>query len=234
MFSLDYRVFSSRAARRRSVAGGFVLVAVSVAVVLGVRQYAPFVSDAEQLRAWIDGFGIFAPLVLVFLQATQVVVAPVPGQVIALVSGYTFGPIAGAVYSLTGVLLGSAIAFSLAKRFGRPAVEGLLHEDVLVRFDGFVDRVGIPGLLAFVVVPGLPDDAVCFLSGLTEWRLRTFLAVITVGRLPAYAITVYAGGELATGQLEIALALIGVVVVASVGGYYKQEAIQAAIRRVRR
>jgi uncharacterized membrane protein YdjX (TVP38/TMEM64 family) len=234
MFSLDYRVFSSRAARRRSVAGGFVLVAVSVAVVLGVRQYAPFVSDAEQLRAWIDGFGIFAPLVLVFLQATQVVVAPVPGQVIALVSGYTFGPIAGAVYSLTGVLLGSAIAFSLAKRFGRPAVEGLLHEDVLVRFDGFVDRVGIPGLLAFVVVPGLPDDAVCFLSGLTEWRLRTFLAVITVGRLPAYAITVYAGGELATGQLEIALALIGAVVVASVGGYYKQEAIQAAIRRVRR
>lgn len=234
MFSPDYRVFSSRAARRRSVAGGFVLIAVSVAVVLGVRQYAPFVSDAEQLRAWIDGFGIFAPLVLVCLQATQVVVAPVPGQVIALVSGYTFGPIAGAVYSMTGVLLGSAVAFSLAKRFGRPAVEHLLHEDVLVRFDGFVDRVGIPGLLAFVLIPGLPDDAVCFLSGLTEWRLRTFLAVITVGRLPAYAITVYAGGELATGQLEIALALIGVVIVASVGGYYKQDAIQAAIRRVRR
>lgn len=234
MFSPDYRVFSSRAARRRSVAGGFVLIAVSVAVVLGVRQYAPFVSDAEQLRAWIDGFGIFAPLVLVCLQATQVVVAPVPGQVIALVSGYTFGPVAGAVYSMTGVLLGSAVAFSLAKRFGRPAVEHLLHEDVLVRFDGFVDRVGIPGLLAFVLIPGLPDDAVCFLSGLTEWRLRTFLAVITVGRLPAYAITVYAGGELATGQLEIALALIGVVIVASVGGYYKQDAIQAAIRRVRR
>nr|WP_280663818.1 VTT domain-containing protein [Halomicroarcula amylolytica] len=150
---------------------------------------------------------------------------------VALVAGYLFGPVAGTVYSLTGVLLGSTVAFSLAKRFGRPMVERLLHEDVVTRFDGFVDRVGIPGLLAFVLIPGLPDDAICFLSGLTTWRLRTFLAVIIVGRLPAYVITVYAGGELANGQVISALALIGAVILFSVIGYQKQDAIRELIQQ---
>lgn len=154
------------------------------------RRYAPFVFDTEELRLWIEQFGAFAPLVFVVVQAVQVVVAPIPGQVVALISGYLFGAVAGAVYSLVGVLIGSAIAFSLAKRYGRPFVESVLHEDVLTRYDAFVDRVGIPGLVVFVVLPGLPDDAICFLSGLTTWRLRTFLLAITVGRLPAYLITV--------------------------------------------
>ncbi len=224
------QVFASRADLRRGVLGVALLVLVLAAAYVGARQYAPFVFDTGELRRWIGQFGVFAPLVFVALQATQVVVAPVPGQVVALVAGYLFGPVAGTVYSITGVLIGSAVAFSLAKRFGRPMVERLLEEDVVTRFDGFVDRVGLPGLFVFVVIPGLPDDAICFLSGLTKWRLRTFLAVITVGRLPAYVVTVYAGGRLASGDVVTALALIAAIVVLSVVGYYKQDAIRERLQ----
>lgn len=226
---LQMQIFSSRAALRRAIALAVVMLAALVVVSVVIRTYAPFVFDAEQLRSWLDGFGVFAPLALVVIQALQVIFAPIPGQVIALVSGYAFGPVAGTAYSLAGVLLGSAIAFSLAKRFGRPMVEGLLHEDVMARFDGFVEQVGIPGLLAFVIVPGLPDDAICFLSGLTTWRLRTFLSVIIVGRLPAYVLTVYAGGELAAGQVRPALVLLGVVVGLSVLGYSQRDRVRSLI-----
>lgn len=223
------RIFSSRSARWRAVAGVALLVVAFVAVSYLVRQYFPFIFDAEQLRDWLDQFGLFAPLALILVQATQVIVAPVPGQVIALVSGYAFGPVAGTVYSLAGVLLGSAIAFTLAKRFGRPLVERLLHEDVVAQFDEFVDQVGIPGLFVFVIIPGLPDDAICFLSGLTKWRLRTFLLVIVVGRLPAYVLTVYAGGELAAGETRPALALLGALAAVSALGYYQRERIRSVI-----
>jgi uncharacterized membrane protein YdjX (TVP38/TMEM64 family) len=225
------RVFSSRAAFWRSLLGVSLLLAAFLVAYVGARQYAPFVFDVAELRAWIGQFGVFAPVVFVLVQAVQVVVAPIPGQILALVSGYLFGPTAGTIYSLTGVLLGSAVAFSLAKRFGRPAVEQLLHEDVLTRFDGFVERVGVPGLLAFVVIPGLPDDAICFLSGLTRLRLGTFLAVISVGRLPAYVLTVYAGSELATGQITTALTLIGAVILLSAIGYYKQDSIRRVVEQ---
>lgn len=233
MLQRSTQVFSSRTALRRGVLGAIAVVALLVLLSLGIQRYAPFMFDAEQLRTQVSQFGVLAPVVIVLIQAVQVVVAPVPGQVVALASGYIFGPVAGSAYSFVGVLIGSAIAFSLTKRFGRPVAERLLHEEILNRFDEFVDRVGIVGMFVFVMIPGLPDDAVCFLCGLTDWRLRTFLAVIAVGRFPAYIVTVYAGEELASGQLGVALALLAVVIVASVAGYYKQDAIRNTVERFR-
>ena len=226
------RIFSSRADRWRGI---LILLLVSVAffgLYLATRRYASFIYNAAELRVWIAEFGIFAPLVFVFIQALQVVVAPIPGQVVALVAGYLFGPFWGTVYSLTGVLIGSTVAFSLAKRYGRSFVEDILHEDVVNRFDEFVERVGAPGLFAFIIIPGLPDDAICFLSGLTPLRLRTFIAVISVGRLPAYVITVYAGGELASGRFLEGIALVAVVIALSAIGYFKQEAVRDLVHRL--
>jgi uncharacterized membrane protein YdjX (TVP38/TMEM64 family) len=78
----------------------------------------------------------------------------------------------------------------------------------------------------------LPDDAICFLAGLTTWRLRTFMAVITVGRLPAYVLTVYAGGELAGGRFLTAILILGFVVAVSVVGYYNQQRVRELVGRL--
>ncbi|GAB3690669.1 hypothetical protein GCM10028857_27270 [Salinarchaeum chitinilyticum] len=225
-------VFSSRRDRWRAALGLLVVVLAFVGLYVALQRYAPFVFDDEELRNWIDQFGALAPLVFVVIQAVQVVVAPIPGQVVALVAGYLFGSIAGTVYSLVGVLIGSAIAFLLAKRYGRSFVEDILDEDVVKRFDGFVDRVGIAGLIAFVLVPGLPDDVICFFAGLTQWSLKTFMIVITIGRLPAYVITVYAGGQFASGQFLSALALVGIVISLSLFGLRNQEQIQQLVQRL--
>ena len=226
------KLFSSRADRRRGIAAAVGVAVLAVGLYVLVSRYAGFLTDAEALRTWLDQFGVFAPIVFIGLQALQVVVAPIPGQVVALVAGFLFGSLWGTVYSLTGVLIGSAVAFSLSKRYGRSFVENVIHEDVIERFDGFVDTVGVPGLFAFVIIPGLPDDAICFLSGLTKWSLPTFMGVIAVGRLPAYVLTVYAGGELASGRFLSAMALVALVVAASAIGYYKQEAVRDLVERV--
>jgi uncharacterized membrane protein YdjX (TVP38/TMEM64 family) len=220
------QVFTSPQERNKAllVAAGF-----AVGLTLGylaLRQYAPFVFDAAELRAWIQQFGPLAPLVFVAAQTVQVIVAPVPGQVMALVGGYLFGPVAGTLYSMTGVMIGSAIAFSIARRYGRPAVERMIQDDVIERFDGFVQTIGVPGLLLFVFIPGLPDDAICFLAGLAHFRLRTFLAVILVGRTPAYIVTVFAGDGLATGRVVEAVLAVATLVVLSVYAYYRREDIK--------
>jgi len=226
------RLFASASDRRRGILAVVAVLLAFAGLYLLVREYLGFITNAEALRLWLRQFGVLAPLVFIAIQTLQVIVAPIPGQVVALVAGYLFGPFWGTVYSVTGVLIGSAIAFSLAKRYGRSFVEDVLHRDVIARFDEFVDTVGVPGLFAFVIIPGLPDDAICFLSGLTKWKLPTFIAVISVGRLPAYVFTVYAGGQLASGRFLSGVALILVVALASVVGYYKQEAIRDIVARV--
>lgn len=197
-----------------------------------LQRFAPFVFDPSRLRLWIRQFDRLAPLVLVGVQAAQVIVAPIPGQIVAFVAGYLFGPVIGILFTLVGVLIGSAVAFTLSKWYGRSFVEDVVDEDVVDRFDSFVDEAGIPGLLAFVAVPGLPDDVVCYAAGLTKWRLRTFMLVMAVGRLPGYVVTVYAGNELASGHFLYSATLSAVVVVLSVIGYYEQETIRDLSRRL--
>lgn len=225
------KVFASTLSRTQKAAilGGTVIVAIALYML--TYRFLPDLLDTITLRQWIDSFGILAPVVFIPVQIAQVIFAPIPGQLIALAGGYLFGPVYGTIYSLLGVTVGSSIAFLLTKRYGRPLVERVLHEDVIAGFDGFVERVGLPGFIAFIIVPGLPDDAVCFLAGLTTWRLKTFLFAIIIGRFPAYVLTIYAGGELASGRFVVGVVLIGVLAVLSVVGYFKQDKIQNWVSR---
>ncbi|MDZ7700957.1 MAG: TVP38/TMEM64 family protein [Halobacteriales archaeon] len=225
------KIFASRTSRWKVLAATLVISVGFVALYLAARRYAPFFFNAVELRAWLAGFGIWAPIVFIALQALQVVVAPIPGQAMAVVAGYLFGSFWGLVYSLTGVMIGSAVAFSLTKRYGRPAVERFIEDDVLASFDGLVEQAGLLGLFVFVLIPGLPDDVVCFVAGLTPLRLGPFLLVLLLGRTPAYALATYAGGQFATGELLRATLLLVVFVGLSAAAYYHREAIQQAVRR---
>jgi uncharacterized membrane protein YdjX (TVP38/TMEM64 family) len=220
------KVFTSASNRRRALAAALAIALAVVGVYLALREFAPFVFDPTAMRQWIQQFGAFAPLVFVLVQLIQVIVAPVPGQVTAFVGGVLFGPVAGTAYSMIGVMIGSAIAFWIAQRWGRPAVERMIEPGLVDRFDGFVQTIGVPGLLLFVVVPGLPDDAICFFAGLAHFRILTFLVVMFVGRLPAYLVTNFAGDSVAGGQFVEAAALIGALVVFSVYAYRKRERIR--------
>jgi len=224
------KVFASRESRRTAIVLVLGVILAAVGVYLLLRTYAPFVFDESELRTWVAGFGPAAPAVFVALQAAQVVIAPIPGQITALVSGYIFGAVYGTVYSLIGVMIGSAVAFLIAQTWGRPVVERLLHEDLVERFDGFVDEVGVPGLFLFVVIPGLPDDAICFFAGLAYFRLAVFLAVMFVGRAPAYIVTNFAGDGIAGGAVvEGVLALVGLIVFSLVA-YHKRDALQRYVQ----
>jgi uncharacterized membrane protein YdjX (TVP38/TMEM64 family) len=223
------KVFDSPESRRTGIA---ILVGLALAIVgcyLLLRVYAPFVFDTSAMRNWVAGFGAAAPLVFVFLQATQVVVAPVPGQLTALVGGYLFGALWGTVYSMIGVMIGSAVAFLLAQWFGRPLVERLLHDDIVDRFDGFVEGLGLPGLALFVVIPGLPDDAICFFAGLSHFGLPIFLGVILVARSPAYVATNFAGQGLASGAVFEAAAVLLALVFVSAVAYRNRDRIQRVV-----
>src|SRR5206468_9226443 len=63
------------------------------------------------LREW----GLLAPVVFIGLQGLQVVIAPIPGQLTAILGGYLFGQWAGLLYSTIGLTLGSVAAFGLGR-----------------------------------------------------------------------------------------------------------------------
>ena len=219
------RIFASARSRRTAVLYLGLLVGLLIFIVWLTRRRFELLSDPAALRAFVASFGVFAPIAFISLQAAQVVIAPVPGHVMGFVSGYLFGSVNGTVYSLIGTAIGSAIAFSLARRFGRPFVEHAIHPDTLDLFDDFVDEHGLLAMFVVFLVPGLPDDALCFVGGLTRIPVWQLVIVSVVGRFPGFALANLAGDWFAQRRLLAMAGLIGLLLLLSIIGYLARDRI---------
>ena len=114
--------------------------------------------------------------------------APIPGQITGFVGGFLFGAALGTVYATIGGTIGCSLVFILARRFGRPFVEGFVSTKITDRFDYISDHGGAWVLLLIFVVQIFPDDLICYLSGLTRIPLRQLILVALVGRIPGYLL----------------------------------------------
>ena len=95
----------------------------------------------EALRAYLEGCGVWAPVVFV-VQALQVVIAPIPGELTGIVGGFVFGGLVSIVYSTVGLAVGSLIAFATARVIGLPFVKLVIPEDTLAKFHFVTSLVG--------------------------------------------------------------------------------------------
>jgi uncharacterized membrane protein YdjX (TVP38/TMEM64 family) len=177
------------------------------------RLWALF-RDAERLRAWVLGWGVWAPLAVVVLQVVQVLVAPIPGQVVGLASGYLFGTAWGTFYSVVGTGLGSWMALVLARALGRPLVERLVPASTLRRLDAAARRRGLLFFLLVFLLPFLPDDAACFVAGLTPIPIPALMLTVLLGRPPGIWVSCWLGAHatgLGVAQWALVIAGSGVV-----------------------
>jgi len=213
------RIFASSRSRRRFIVHLFTLVLAFVVATVLIRRHAAFLTDTQALSELIRGYGIWAPVVLILLQTVQVVAAPIPGQVLAVVAGYLFGAWWGTLYNMIGITIGSTIAFWISRRYGRAYVENIVHEEALGRFDAVSDDYGRSALFFFFLVPGLPDDVICFAGGLTDIPLWQLIVLAVVGRAPAFFLVNVVGNLLGTDNVPAAVGLAVILVVVSVLGY---------------
>lgn len=224
------RVFSSPADRRDFLFRSAVVLVVLVGALAVTRQYLPAVTDPVFVRDVILGFGPLAPAAFVAVQAAQVVVAPIPGQVLAVVGGYLFGAVAGWFYSMVGVTLGTYAAIRLSQTFGRPYVERVLDAAFVRRWDDVVDENGVVAIFLLFLIPGMPDDAICFLCGLTRIPTWKLVLLSLVGRTPGFFLATLAGSSIYRAHFWEAALILGVLVALSAVVYLRRDALWRYLR----
>ncbi|WP_396610248.1 TVP38/TMEM64 family protein [Haloferax sp. S1W] len=213
------RLFESPRDRWRTLVILSVVVAAALAGGTFIVERVPILTDPRALRTWLLEFGVLAPLVFVGVQVLQILVAPIPGQALGFASGYLFGAVLGTFYSMVGIVIGTAIAVALSRKLGRRYVERVVETNVLVRFDSLSANHGLAVLFVVFLVPGLPDDAICFAAGLTNLPVRRIVAVAAIGRLPGFLLVNVAGSAAADANGALVAVTIGLLAAASVFGY---------------
>ncbi len=142
-----------------------------------------FFLHKEKLLQLLKSMRPWDVAVFVVLQASQVVVAPIPGEVTGLAGGYLYGPFLGILWSTIGLTIGSYLAFTLGRALGRPAVEKFVPQSTMARFDYLLKHKGAFIVFLLFLIPGFPKDTLCWFLGLGHLSSLEFLMISTTGRL---------------------------------------------------
>jgi uncharacterized membrane protein YdjX (TVP38/TMEM64 family) len=217
--------------RGRTIAVLGLLALAVAALLIWHRPLLSFFADRARVQEFVMRFGPWAPLAAILLHVAQVLLAPIPGQVIDAVNGYLFGTAWGTAYSLVGVIAGSSLAMALARRFGRPWAERLIQRETLERLDSYSQQRGALFFFLVFLFPFLPDDVACFLAGLTLLPLPELIVLATVGRLPGILVANFVGANAAALTRTQAVVFITVLVVLALAFWRYQERVELAMMR---
>jgi uncharacterized membrane protein YdjX (TVP38/TMEM64 family) len=189
--------------------------------------------DQEAFKKVISSYGAYAPLAYILLQVLQVVIAPIPGGAIEFLGGVLFGVKAGCAYSMIGLVLGSWLAFGLARIFEKVAVEKFVSEETRRKFDYLVEHEGV--ILSFILflLPGFPKDALCYILGLTPMHLGIFLVISTLGRIPGTLMATLQGAKAFEHQYYTFGILLGASALIILVFYIYHEEIHHLVKRVK-
>lgn len=190
----------------------FFLIFLAILAFFLWKPLAFLFSDIAILKNFILKFGFYSFLIFILLVILQVMLAPVPGQIIGVAGGYVFGAFFGTIYSMIGLVIGSFIVFSLSRKFGRPFVELIIKKETLKKFDFFSHKNASFILFLLYLLPAIPDDALCYIAGLTKIRIRTLLIISAIGRFPGFLVLNIVGSGLSSQNYVFSLSLLIIAV----------------------
>ena len=198
--------------------GLFLVLFVLVAWYAG-RPLVAFASEPERFQQWVDSQGLLAPVLFMGVVILRVVVAGIPGGPLEIAAGYAFGALEGTVLCVLGTLIGGVLVFLLVRRFGAQAVEVFFDLEKFRSLRFFQDRRRLTFWVFLVFfLPGTPKDVLCYFVGLTDMRLRTWILVSAVARIPSIITSTVGGSALGMGEYAFAaIAFLAALAISGLG-----------------
>jgi len=179
---------------------------VVIIVVLGLLifasiKYAPvltrLMSKPEKFKEFLASYGAVSALIYILLQAAQIVIAVIPGEVVQIAGGYAFGTILGTLYAATGTVLGTLIVFFATRLLGYSLVRTFVPQKKLDRFDFLMNNPKSEiAIFILFLIPGVPKDALTYVAGLTPVKPLRFVLICTIARFPGLWGSAYIGANL--------------------------------------
>lgn len=144
------------------------------------------------LQALVSNTSITARMLFFLLVVTEVVIAPIPGGIIAFLGAAAWGFWISWPIHYLGNVVGGVLAFSLARSLGRPFVEKHTNKKLRARYEKWLKNNPVLVWLVYAI-PVFPIDALSLILGASSMRLRRYVITIATA-LPFYTgIVAYIG-----------------------------------------
>lgn len=157
------------------------IVALLIVFYQPIADYMKIITDQESVSEYLQSFGILGPVVLFCLLIAQVFIAIIPGHALMVTAGYVYGML-GLVIVIVSTILGSEIAFFIARRYGRDLIYKLASQKTIDKWDKAAHNQGILFYFFSFLLPIFPNDLMCYVAGLATISPKKFLIANVLGR----------------------------------------------------
>ena len=170
----------------------FLTITPIILLIIGYIFPSQFFGSQESIRAFVIQFGALAPIVFILLQITQVVITPFSHYSVSIAGGFIFGIWKGFIYNWIGRVIGTAIAFYIARFFGRIIIKHVFKNKTIKKYDYYFEKGKIALFLAYFL-PLFPDDEISYFAGLSAIKPRIFLPLMAIGHISGSLGLAYIG-----------------------------------------
>ena len=139
------------------------------------------ISDQQAVSVYLKSYGSLGPIVLFLLMVAQVFVAVIPGHALMVTAGYVYGGL-GLFIVIASTVIGSQIAFTVARWYGRDLINKLASPAVIERWNKTAQHQGLIFYFFTFVLPIFPSDLMCYVAGLATISPKRFLLANLLGR----------------------------------------------------
>lgn len=183
------------------------------------KPLVQFVEQPEKFRAWVDRQGVMAPVAFLGMLVLQIVVAVIPGEPLEIAAGYAFGALEGTLLCLLGAFAGRVAVFLLVRRFGTRAVEVFFPLEKLQTLKFLQNKRRLTLWVFFLFfLPGTPKDVLCYMVGLTDLPLKSWLVISAIAPFPSIVSSTIGGDALGMGNYAFAIAVfIATLIISGLG-----------------
>jgi pyruvate/2-oxoglutarate dehydrogenase complex dihydrolipoamide dehydrogenase (E3) component/uncharacterized membrane protein YdjX (TVP38/TMEM64 family) len=185
--------------RQRLILLGVLLLAIILFFAFGIDEFFSLESFNQQRQALNNALHAYPVLSALsyFLVYVVVTALSLPGAaVMTLAGGALFGFTKGVLLVSFASTIGATLAFLLSRWLFRDWVQERFGEH-LASVNRGIEKDGVRYLFTLRLVPLFPFFVINLLMGLTPLKVREFFLVSQIGMLPATAVFVNAGTQLA-------------------------------------
>ncbi len=205
--------FSKRIGLLRIAALLALLLIIGLGVYAWWSDIVGLAPTPQGIEAEIKSWGRWAVAASIALMVAHSLV-PFPAEFVSFANGMLFGPVWGVAITWTGAMLGAALAFALARWFGRPFVDALMNERHRAAIDRWAKRQGIGVLLLSRLMPLISFNVINYAAGLAPISWWTFLWTTGLGILPITTLLVVTGDSVWNGSSNAWIYLVAIAALA--------------------
>lgn len=164
-----------------------------------------YFEDPISFKEFINEYGTEGSFIFLGLQILQIIVSILPGEIVEIGAGITFGWLYGFILCEIGLFIGTAFIYLFSKKLGKPVVKAIIGErqfTKLEKLDNHPKRD--KALFLIYLVPGLPKDLITYVVGFFNISFWKFIFISLIARIPSVITSTVAGSYIIEGEYLIA------------------------------